>query len=138
MAKRRWETFDWGILPLRVVVGLVFVVHGYQKLFGGGMPRLEEVVGGLGFQPAFVWAVTVAGTELIGGLGVFLGLLTRLSGFGLVCVMGIAVFKVHWASGFLSKNGGYEYPLMLLGASLTLMVLGAGRITMASILRKDL
>src|SRR5438876_1714143 len=61
-----------GLLLLRVVVGALFVGHAFQKLFGwfggDGMAGWTETVAKLGLQPAPLWAVLEAGSELVGGL----------------------------------------------------------------------
>lgn len=136
MAKAGLGVFDWGVLPLRFVVGVVFVYHGFHKVFVGDLSQLAGSVGGMGFWPPMVWAVVLAMTELLGGLAVLAGFLTRLASVGLACVMAVAVLKVHWSHGFSAMNGGFEYPFTLLGAALTLLIVGGGRISLGSVLGK--
>jgi putative oxidoreductase len=114
---------------LRAVVGLVFIVHGKQKLFGGMEGFTQYVTTGLHLPALLAWAA--ACTEFFGGVALILGLLTRLSALGIACVMAVAVFRVHWAAG-LTGDGGYEFPLTLLCASISLMLTGGGPLSLDS------
>ena len=89
---------SWPLLIVRVFLGVVFVAHGAQKVFGlFGGPGLKGTIGyfrsALGVPPAL--AVLAALTECFGGLAVFVGLLTRVAALGLLVVMLVAVAKVH-------------------------------------------
>ena len=124
-------------LVVRLPLGLIFMAHGSQKLFGlfggpgvsGTLKMFEEK---LGIPPLFTILAMIA--EFGGGLGVFTGFLTRFSAFGIACVMGMAIYKVHLVNGFfmnaacLPGHGhGIEYPLALLGMALSLLFSGGGR-----------
>jgi putative oxidoreductase len=67
-----------GILPLRLVVGLVFVMHGGQKLFSTGLVGTTGFLGQLGIPLPGVAAVVLIAVELLGGLAILLGLRTRI------------------------------------------------------------
>jgi putative oxidoreductase len=123
-------------LMLRIPLGLIFMAHGSQKLFGlfGGqgvsatMRAFEE---NFGIPPLFTILAMLA--EFGGGIGVLAGCLTRLSAFGIACVMGVAIYKVHWVNGlFLNitcqpgRGHGFEYNLALLGMALFLVCAGGG------------
>ena len=136
MAKQNGGNLDAGVLPVRVALGVVFTYHGYLKLFGGGVVHLAEGLGAMGLQPAMAWAVLVAATEFLGGLGVLVGMWTRLAALGIACVMAVAVFKVHLPHGFSAMDGGYEYPFSLLGAALSLVILGGGRFGLGALFRR--
>lgn len=103
---------------LRVFAGLVIAAHGAQKvfgLFGGpGMAGFTQMVQGLGFRPAPVWANIAGSAELVGGLLLAVGLLTGIAAGLLVVDLIVAIWKVKWAKGFWTTNGGYEYDLTLL------------------------
>jgi putative oxidoreductase len=103
---------------LRVFAGLVIAAHGAQKvlgMFGGpGMGGFTKMVEGIGFRPAPVWAAVAAYGELVGGLMLAAGLLTGIVAGILVVDMIVAIWKVKWAKGFWSANGGYEFDLTLL------------------------
>lgn len=124
----------WITLPLRVALGLVFIAHGAQKVFGVWEgPGLMKFAGGappLGLRPAWFWMGSAAVAELLGGALVLLGLLTRLGALLIVPVMLVAMFGVHWAGGFFSTNKplpGVEYTVALLGMALALLIAGGGR-----------
>lgn len=128
---------DWGPTLLRLMVGAVFFAHGAQKMWGWyGGPGLS---GWMGFAtqmgtPKFL-AFLAAFAEFFGGLGLILGLLTRLSALGIFFVMAVAVFKVHWPNGFFmnwfgipNQGHGIEYSATLLVAALSLMLTGCGKL----------
>lgn len=121
----------WSPLPIRLGLGSVMLVHGAQKVLG--------VLGGKGFdlwlqgtppfgfmKPAALWLGAAALAEFLGGILVLLGLLTRPAAFFIACTMATAVFGVHWKNGFLGANGGYEFPLVLLLAAISLIISGGG------------
>jgi putative oxidoreductase len=66
-------------------------------------------------------------SELVGGILVTLGFLTRAGAFFIACTMLTAIVGVHWASGFFASNRGYEYPLSLLAMALALLIAGGGQ-----------
>ena len=121
----------WFTLPLRLTLGIIFIAHGLQKVFGyWGGPGLSTWIGRdapMGLRPAAFWLGAAAFAELVGGLLVLLGLLTRVGGFLIACVMLVAIFGVHWSRGFFAGTGGFEFPLALLGMALALLIAGGGR-----------
>jgi putative oxidoreductase len=117
---------DIGITILRVIAGLIFAVHGGQKLFVFGFDGVTGAFTQMGAPLPGITGPLVALTEFLGGFALALGLLTRVAGFGLSVVMIGAMVLVHLANGFFLPNG-YEFVLMLLGAAVTLTVTGAGR-----------
>jgi putative oxidoreductase len=78
-------------------------------------------------RPAWLWLAAAALSELVGGLLVGLGFLTRVGAFFIACVMLTAILGVHLPGGFFAANRGYEYPLSLLGMALALLISGAGQ-----------
>jgi putative oxidoreductase len=121
---------DYGLLALRIVVGLVLAGHGSQKLlgwFGGGGPRgTAGFFGDLGFRPPLVLA-TVAGLSEASGLAFAAGLLTPFAALAMASVMVVAVGSVHLRNGFWSTNGGYEYNLVLWTVAASVAATGPGR-----------
>ena len=115
---------------VRLVVGMIFAAHGSQKLFGAfggpGWQATTQMFGQMGFAPGAFWGTLMACTEFFGGLGLIMGLFTRLAALGLVIGMAVAVVKVHWAHGLFAQNGGFEYPLTLLVINIALFIRGAG------------
>lgn len=111
---------SWGLLALRVVVGIIFIYSGYSKLFGNPTMAIG-MFGQLGFPlPAF-WAYFVGLAELVGGLMVLLGVYARMAAIWLSITMVVATFV-------LSKGPFMNLflPLTLLGSCLALMGVGAG------------
>jgi len=106
---------------IRVVLGLVFLAHGYDKL--------QNVAGVAGFFtnigiPAagiMAWVVTLV--EFLGGIALIVGLCTRYASALIAVVMIVATIKVKLAKGFV---GGYELDLSLLAMAVSLMLTGSG------------
>ena len=117
------------LVPIRLELGIIFVAHGGQKLFGlfggGGFAATVESFAKMGFLPSTFWAGLVGGVEFFGGIAVLIGLLTRFAALGIAITMAVAIFKVHWANGLLGQ-GGFQFPLALFGMALTLVFGGAG------------
>lgn len=128
----RSSTTSFGLLLLRLALGAIFIAHGGQKVFGwwggSGLEPFIKNIQEMGL-PTYL-AYVSAYTEFLGGFAVALGLLTRLAGFGLAVVMGVAVWKVHLANGFFLKNSGFEYCLALGSMALCLLFAGAGSISL--------
>jgi len=112
-------------LILRLAVGAIFIVHGYQKLTG--LEGFTGFVASLGIPAAGLVAILVAILEFFGGIALVVGLLTHWVAKLLAIEMVFVIFLVHFKNGFLNSNMGYEFPLLLLAASLALMITGAGQ-----------
>lgn len=125
-----WSLASVGLLILRIVVGLIFVGHGSQKMFGWfggkGIPGQAGFIDTLGVRPARLFALISAAGEFFGGLGVALGLLTPVAAAGILGSMAVAIVKVHWAKGFWNTRGGYEFPLILATTSFVIGLVGPG------------
>lgn len=123
-------------LLLRWTIGPMFLAHGSQKLFGlfggHGLMGTGQFFAQMGFQPGVFWAGLVGSSEFFGGLCLVLGLLTRWATLPLMVTMLVAIFKVHWSHGFFSQNGGFEYPFVILGGLLSLLLLGGGKASLDS------
>ncbi|MEP6568829.1 MAG: DoxX family protein [Acidobacteriota bacterium] len=123
---------SWAPIPIRLALGVIFFAHGAGKVFGVfGGPGLNHFInqGPAPFsfmRPAWLWWGTAAVSELLGAVLVFLGLLTRVGAFLLLCTMLTAIIAVHWPHGLFADKGGYEYPLALLAMSLALLISGGG------------
>src|SRR5579859_2105539 len=106
-----------GLLLLRLTLGIIFCLHGAQKLFGVfggyGLSATAQFMDQLGFHPAKWWATTAALAEFVGGLLLVLGLGMPLGALLIIAVMLVAISRVHWSKGFWNSQGGYEYNLVL-------------------------
>jgi putative oxidoreductase len=138
-------TNDIPLAICRLVLGIVFFMHGAQFTLGW--------FGGYGFSgtmhffttqvgiPAIFAAIAIL-SQFLGGLGLIVGLLSRIAAFGIACDMLIAIFKIHLAFGFFmnwfgaQKGEGYEYHLLVLAICLLIMVKGAGALSIDGILSK--
>jgi putative oxidoreductase len=119
----------WGILPLRLVLGLVFVMHGGQKLVQSGVGGTAGFLGQLGVPLPDVAAVALIALELLGGILLLLGALTRWVALLLAVDMLVALLLVHLPNGFFLP-GGVEFVLTLLAGSLALASLGPGPLSL--------
>ena len=122
-------TATWVPLPLRLALGIIFFAHGAQKVLGSfsgpGLAKFTSFPAPYPFmRPAWLWMGMAAFGELIGGVLVLLGLLTRLGAFLLFITMLVAVVGVHWPAFF--NPTGLEYPMTLMAAALALLIAGGG------------
>jgi putative oxidoreductase len=117
---------DLGLLVLRVVAGLVFFMHGYQKLFDNGISATQAGFDAMGAPLPEVTAIVVTFLELAGGLALIVGAATRVIAVLLAVDMASAYAIVHAENGFFASNGGFELVLLLAGAAVTLALTGAG------------
>jgi putative oxidoreductase len=113
------------VLPLRLVLGLVFVAHGAQKLFGFGLAGTAGFLGSLGVPLPTVAAAGLITVELLGGVALILGAWTRIVAALLAADMLVAILAVHLRGGFFVPDG-VEFVLTLLGGCLALVGLGPG------------
>lgn len=130
---------SWAALPVRLALGVIFLAHGAQKLFGAfGGYGLAGTAGffeeKLGMTPGLLWAGLAGAGEFFGGLLVLAGLATRLGGLTLAVTMLVAIVKVHGGAFFLPA--GMEYALALLAASVTLVIAGGGAASLDALLTK--
>ena len=115
-----------GLTILRIVVGIVFLVHGYQKLFHMGFHGVAGFFGHAGIPLPMVSAVIVTLVEFVGGIMLVAGIGVRIAAALNAVDMAVAVLFVHLKHGFGAQNGGFEYPLTLLAATLCLALSGGG------------
>ena len=116
---------SWGLTILRLVVGIVFLAHGAQKVFVFGHGGVTGMLASIRIPLPSVMAVVLMAVEFLGGAALVLGLLTRwaaaLIGFDMI----IAILAVHLKGGFFSPKG-VEFPLTLLAACIALVLVGPG------------
>jgi len=134
--KRLFATSNDGVLTLlRLVLGIVFFLHGSQKVFGwfggyGFSGTMHFFTGMMHIPAPFAFLAIMA--EFLGGIGLIVGLLARVAAFGIFVNMCVAVMMVHFANGpFMNwagnqKGEGYEYHLLAIIVAVTIMIRGAG------------
>ena len=147
MLKRISQTpDDWVLTVLRLVLGVVFLAHGSQKMLGW--------FGGYGFTATMgfftqtahipaVFAFLAIAAEFFGGLGLIVGLLSRIAAFGITVNMLVAIFMVHLPNGlFMNWTGqqqgeGFEYHLLVLAITVALMIRGGGAFSLDRAISND-
>jgi putative oxidoreductase len=129
---------DLGLLSLRLVIGLLLVGHGAQKLFGwfggNGLKGMTQFTTKLGLWPASFWAFMAGLSEFGGGLLLLLGFLSPVGALGIAAPMLVAVLVVHWQKGLWASKGGGELPLVNLVAALALGLTGPGLFSLDALL----
>ncbi|MFZ6049455.1 DoxX family protein [Pseudomonas sp. CR3202] len=124
----------YGITLLRIIAGLTFMAHGSQKLFGMfggyGLAGTGQWMESIGLAPGYLMALMAGGAEFFGGLALVIGLLVRPAAASLAVAMLVAMFSVHWANGFFIQANGFEYALTLALVSATLLIEGAGKLSL--------
>jgi putative oxidoreductase len=113
---------------VRIITGVIFIAHGYQKLFVYGLAGISDGFTKMGAPMPTVTAPLVTFLELFGGIGLVIGFLTRLIALGLLIDMLGAILIVHLAAGFFMPTG-YEFALLLMVSSLALVIGGPGRLS---------
>lgn len=136
---RKETRTNTALLAIRIILAVVFMYHGSQKLFGlFGGPGLDGFAGfltKLGVPLPHVAAVLAALSEFGGGLLLLLGVAVRLATIPMAFTMLVASFGVH-ANGFGLANGGMEYPLTLAVVLIALGLMGPGAWTLPALLRR--
>lgn len=119
-----------GLLTLRLAIGVVFIAHGMDKLFGsfggGGLTETAKQFAELGLHPASFHALMAGITELVGGSFLLVGLFTRLGAVMVATTMVVAILTVHLSGGLFARDGGFEYPLVILASVIHLAIVGGG------------
>jgi putative oxidoreductase len=116
---------DLGLLVGRVVLGVTFVVHGWQK-WSAGIGGTQEGFAGMGVPLADAAAVALASLELVGGALLVLGALTTV----VAPLLGVGMLGAAWYAhrdAFLVSDGGSEFVLVLAATSFLLALVGPGR-----------
>lgn len=121
---------DLGLLLIRVMVGIVFMFYGSQKLFGLFGGHGIKGTGGwfesIGVKPGVPAAVLSGLGEFISGILFIIGLFLPLAAAIITIIMSGAIVKVHGSKGFANGAGGYEYNLMLIVVAIGMALVGPG------------
>lgn len=122
-----------GLTILRVVLGIVFVMHGGQKLFVFGLDGVAGAFAQMGAPAPGLTGPLTAFVEFLGGLALIFGLLSRLAAAGLIVVMLGAIFIVHLEAGFFVPNG-VEFPLTLAAGLAAVALIGPGQYSIDAVI----
>ena len=125
---------DWALLALRIAIGIIFILHGWGKLFGNapGMTAFTGMVGMLGFLLPTVFAYAAALSEFLGGIAVLLGVCTRVAAglIGIVMIVALVIVKKF-------SFPAADVDLSLLAITIALALMGAGRYSVMGMMKKD-
>ena len=125
---------DVALLVARLVLGVVLVAHGWQKVFTNGLGATAEGFAGMGVPLAPVSAAFVGLVELVGGVLLVAGAATALVGVLVVLDMIGAALLVHVANGVFASDGGWELVGVIGATALVLAAVGAGRFSVDHVL----
>ena len=121
---------DLGILLIRIMIEIVFVLYGTQKLFGWfggyGIKETGDWFESIGIKPGNLIATFSGLAELVAGILFILGILLPLGAVLITIIMLGSIVKVHGTKGFSNTVGGYEYNLVLIAISVGLALIGPG------------
>ena len=120
---------DVVFMGLRSAIGVIFIVHGVTKF----NPGFANFLSNMGLPPEM--QIPIALAELIPGILLIVGVLSRFSASLLSIIMIGAIFHVKGAQS-LTGDGGVELDLILLAASLVIIVAGPGRISISQVIKK--
>lgn len=121
---------DIAFMGLRSTIGVIFILHGYSKIGNDGFIGW---IGSMGIPPEM--GIIIAMGELIPGILIIIGVLSRISASILSIIMLGAIFHVKGAAS-ITGEGGVELDLILLASCLVVIVMGPGRVSLAHIVKK--
>lgn len=127
--------YEVALAIVRVLTGVIFLAHGAQKLFVYGFAGVAGSFGQMGIPMAGVVGPLVSLLEFVGGIALIFGLLTRVASLGLAFNMLGAFAFVHAAAGFFLP-AGFEFVMLLFGATVALTFAGAGAFAMDSLIAR--
>lgn len=123
------SAISYGLLPIRIMAGIVFIAHG--------IPKFYDVSGGYGFFQSINLPpelfLPIALLEVIGGLAILFGILTRIASALFIIEMIGVIVTAKLSKGFI---GGYEFELLLISICISLVILGPGKISIENYILK--
>lgn len=132
----------YSALSLRVPIGIIFMAHGAQKLFGWfggyGLEGTGQWMASIGLGPGVLMALLAGSAEFFGGLFILLGLLTRPAAVALAFTMVVAIFSVHFENGLFMANNGTSLAWHYWQRAFSLAFSGAGKAALDNFLNKKL
>lgn len=123
---------------LRIVIGVMFVMHVSGKLSSGPGAVAANVMSKNGLEPAIFWAYVIIFLELVGGICLIIGLFTRFFAAALAVEMLVALLVVHLSRGYGASGGGYEYVLLIGAACFLIAIRGGGPYSVDRFIGKEL
>ena len=127
--ENKWHDIThWGI---RAAIGSIFLVHSLKKFDPSWQEWLVNVAG----LPAEM-QIPIALAELIGGILLIAGVLTRITGVVFSVILLGAIFNIRWENGFFVSEGGWEWDLIMLAAVLSIIAAGPGRVSISHLIKK--
>ncbi|WP_182132453.1 DoxX family protein [Nitrosopumilus sp. b1] len=127
-SSNKWhEITHWGV---RASIGAIFLVHSLKKFD----PSWQEWLISIGIPPELQLPIALA--EFIGGILLIIGVLTRITGIVFSVILLGAIFHIRWDKGFFVSQGGWEWDLVMLAAVLSIIAVGAGKISIVRIIKK--
>ena len=117
----------WGI---RASIGAIFIIHSLKKFD----PSWQEWLISIGIPPEMQLPIALA--ELIGGVLLVVGILTRVTSSIFAVILLGAIFHIRWENGFFVSQGGWEWDLVMLAAVLTIIAAGPGRVSISHLVKK--
>ena len=117
----------WGI---SASIGAIFIIHSLKKFD----PSWQEWLMSIGLPPEMQLPIALA--ELIGGILLIIGVLTRVTGSVFAIILLGAIFHIRWENGFFVSKGGWEWDLVMLAAVLAIIATGPGRISLSHLVKK--
>jgi putative oxidoreductase len=123
---------------VRIVIGVLFVMHVSVKLTAGPNAVAASVFAKNGLEPAILWAYVIIFLELVGGICLIIGLFTRFFAAALAIEMLVALLVVHLPKGYAASGGGYEYVLLIGAACFLFAIRGGGPYSFDRIIGREL
>jgi putative oxidoreductase len=118
---------DLGTFIIRLALGPMLILHGYNKLFGaGGLAGTTRWFEGLGLRPAWLHARLAPVNEIGAGILMTLGLFFPLAAAAFVGLMAVASFTDHQGKGYFVFKGGWEYTLLVGMVAVGMASIGPG------------
>jgi len=128
-------TADWAPLALRLVLGVIFIVHGYPKL--KNVKATAQWLVASGFKPGRFWAFVLGFSEFFGGFALLIGFFSRFAAAALIISMAVAtllkIFK--WKTPFTAMDKmGWEFDVLIVAGLIVLFLLGSGALSIDQLL----
>ncbi|WEG13710.1 DoxX family protein [Pullulanibacillus sp. KACC 23026] len=128
---------DYGVLIIRIMIAIVFIGHGTQKLFGWfggyGVSGTGQWLESIGFRPGGkIWAVIAGLFELVGGVLFGIGYLLPVAAALIGVIMMDAILTVHLKNGFWIDKGGFEYNVFIIVIVIGIAIMGPGKYVLVS------